>query len=350
MSFRDNLLHLRAANNMTQEQLAVLLGVSRQAVTKWESEKSYPEMDKLLKLCQIFNCTLDELVQGDLTASEPTQLPQAKPSTPPADVFDYDSAMRRFAWKISLGIALIIFGCALSFPFFSATDPIANPLFSLPENVAVTLGMLCLFLGVIAGLALIVPAGLAHAHFVREHPYIEDFYTKEDKARTRSSFSLQLVGGIAAIFVGICSAMLFGENSENVFAATIMLSFITLGVFFIVHGGMALGRTDIAKYNQGASEFLEESEIIAATTIPEAEKPELMRAKKTDKRIGAVCGTIMIIATAIALLMLFIPLASGSNEYNSGLIAFFWLPWPIGGLLCGIAALLIKGFGEGSDN
>lgn len=48
MSFRDNLLHLRASHNMTQEQLAVLLGVSRQSVTKWESERSYPEMDKLL--------------------------------------------------------------------------------------------------------------------------------------------------------------------------------------------------------------------------------------------------------------------------------------------------------------
>lgn len=350
MSFRDNLLHLRAANNMTQEQLAVLLGVSRQAVTKWESEKSYPEMDKLLKLCQIFNCTLDELVQGDLTASEPTQLPQTKPSTPPADVFDYDSTMRRFAWKISLGIALIIFGTSISLPFFNATDPSANPLFSLPENIGVTLGMLCLFLGVIAGLALIIPAGLAHAHFVREHPYIEDFYTKEDKARARSSFSLQLVGGIAAIFVGICSVILFGKNPENIFGVTIMLSFIALGIFFIVHGGMTLARTNITQYNHGASEVLEESEIIAATTIPEAEKTELMRAKKTDKRIGAVCGTIMIIATAIALLMLFIPLASGINEYNTGAIAFFWLPWPIGGLLCGIVALLIKGFGEGSDN
>lgn len=67
MSFRDNLIHLRAVNNMTQEQLAMLLGVSRQSVTKWESEKSYPEMDKLLKMCQIFGCTLDDLVQGDLT-------------------------------------------------------------------------------------------------------------------------------------------------------------------------------------------------------------------------------------------------------------------------------------------
>ena len=57
MSFRDNLQHLRATRNMTQEQLAMLLGVSRQSVTKWEAEKSYPEMDKLLKLCQIFECS-----------------------------------------------------------------------------------------------------------------------------------------------------------------------------------------------------------------------------------------------------------------------------------------------------
>lgn len=53
MSFRDNLQHLRATRNMTQEQLAMLVGVSRQSVTKWESERAYPEMDKLLKLCQI---------------------------------------------------------------------------------------------------------------------------------------------------------------------------------------------------------------------------------------------------------------------------------------------------------
>lgn len=58
---------MRATRNMTQEQLAVQLDVSRQSVTKWESERSYPEMDKLLKMCDLFDCTLDELVQGDLT-------------------------------------------------------------------------------------------------------------------------------------------------------------------------------------------------------------------------------------------------------------------------------------------
>ena len=82
MSFRDNMQHLRASRNMTQEQLAMLLGVSRQSVSKWEAERAYPEMDKLLRMCALFDCTLDELVCGDLTArpSDGTaRVPAGKP-------------------------------------------------------------------------------------------------------------------------------------------------------------------------------------------------------------------------------------------------------------------------------
>ena len=52
MKFHEILRQRRLALGLTQEQLALMLGVSRQSVTKWEAEKSYPEMDKLLKLCQ----------------------------------------------------------------------------------------------------------------------------------------------------------------------------------------------------------------------------------------------------------------------------------------------------------
>lgn len=64
MSFKENLQYLRGSRNMTQEQLAMLLGVSRQAISKWESEKAYPEMDKLLMLCDMFGVTLDDLVMA----------------------------------------------------------------------------------------------------------------------------------------------------------------------------------------------------------------------------------------------------------------------------------------------
>ncbi len=360
MSFRDNLIHLRATHNMTQEQLAMLLGVSRQAVTKWEAEKSYPEMDKLLKLCQVFNCTLDDLVQGDLTSAEAAPVVKPAPSYPPADVFGYDAEMRSLAWRVALGIALIILATALSLPFFNADDPLANPLFTLPENVAAALGTLTIFIGVAALLALIIPAGLSYSHFVREHPFIEDFYTKEEKTRARSSFCYQLIGGIACIFMGICVVILFsndpgnaldtiselphGGETENIFGVSLMLALIAAGVFFIVHGSMMLARTNIAQYNLKAAEVLESHEI-ATANIPEAEKQELLRTQKADKRIGAICGVIMIIATIVALLMLFLPMAGSDVEsYRTGPIALFWLPWPIGGLLCGIATILIKGF------
>lgn len=109
MSFRDNLQHLRASRNMTQEQLAMLVGVSRQSVTKWEAERACPEMDKLLKLCQIFDCSLDDLVSGDLTAREEDVAAPEVPAGPPTDVCGYDEHTRRFAFRIATGVSLFIF-------------------------------------------------------------------------------------------------------------------------------------------------------------------------------------------------------------------------------------------------
>ena len=113
MSFRDNMQHLRASRNMTQEQLAMLLGVSRQSVSKWEAERAYPEMDKLLRMCALFDCTLDELVCGDLTA-RPSDGTARVPAGKPQDVTGYDQAMRTFAWKLPLGIAVVMLGAALA--------------------------------------------------------------------------------------------------------------------------------------------------------------------------------------------------------------------------------------------
>lgn len=93
MSFSANLQHLRATRSMAQEQLAMLLGVSRQAVSKWESDAAYPEMDKLLCLCDIFECSLDELARGDLTHRAREHALTVSPG-PATDICDYDRRMR----------------------------------------------------------------------------------------------------------------------------------------------------------------------------------------------------------------------------------------------------------------
>ena len=66
MNLADNLKKIRKENNLSQEQLAEKLGVSRQSVSKWESGISYPEMDKVIQICNIFNLNINELINEDI--------------------------------------------------------------------------------------------------------------------------------------------------------------------------------------------------------------------------------------------------------------------------------------------
>ena len=61
MSFADNLKYVRKQQNITQEQLADMLSVSRQAISKWESGQGYPETEKLLIISKELNVSLDFL-------------------------------------------------------------------------------------------------------------------------------------------------------------------------------------------------------------------------------------------------------------------------------------------------
>lgn len=62
----ENLKKIRKDNNLSQEQLADELGVSRQAISKWESGAAYPEMEKLVQICQKFDVNIDDLLNKDI--------------------------------------------------------------------------------------------------------------------------------------------------------------------------------------------------------------------------------------------------------------------------------------------
>ena len=66
MNLAENLKKIRKEHNLSQEQLAEQLGVSRQSVSKWESNQAYPEMDKVIQLAKMFNLNVDDLLNQDI--------------------------------------------------------------------------------------------------------------------------------------------------------------------------------------------------------------------------------------------------------------------------------------------
>ncbi len=65
MTIGDRLLKLRKERNLSQEDLANELDVSRQTISKWETNQSMPDFDKIVPLCKYFGITTDELLTGD---------------------------------------------------------------------------------------------------------------------------------------------------------------------------------------------------------------------------------------------------------------------------------------------
>ena len=320
MKFRDNLLHLRQQRNMTQEQLAMLLGVSRQSVAKWESGQSTPEVDKLLKMAELFSCTIDELVSDDLSTRTVAPAEILPEDAPIEDVCGYDEHMKGFAFGIATGVGIIILGTAISVLIAAL----------VPEPISEALVTACVLAFVAIGLAFILPAAINHASFAKAHPFIEDFYTPQQKEAEHRSFAMQLTGGIALILLGVIvvsvSDVTANEQLQEI-ASAVLLALVAAGVWIIVHCGIIHGLSDIASYNNERADEQWE---------------------RDNPRVGHICGIIMLIATIIGLLLLFggAAAAHAGVEHADVALSFFWVSWLVGGICCGIATLVMRSSAE----
>lgn len=70
MTIGERLLKLRKERNLSQEELANVLDVSRQTISKWETDQSTPDFDKIIPLCEFFGITSDELLTGNSNIKE----------------------------------------------------------------------------------------------------------------------------------------------------------------------------------------------------------------------------------------------------------------------------------------
>ena len=77
MTLGEKIAKQRKELNYTQEQLADVLGVSRQSISKWESDIAYPETEKLIELGKLFECSMDYLLKDDVTEKTDTSVSES---------------------------------------------------------------------------------------------------------------------------------------------------------------------------------------------------------------------------------------------------------------------------------
>ena len=98
MQLGEHIYQYRSACGMSQGELASAVDVSRQSVSKWENNSAVPELDKLIKMSQLFNVTLDELVYGKQEAPIEEKIQQTA------------TEQRGFPLRVWIGATMLLFG------------------------------------------------------------------------------------------------------------------------------------------------------------------------------------------------------------------------------------------------
>ena len=135
MKLSENLKRIRKDNNLSQEQLAEKLGVSRQAVSKWESGQSYPEMDKVLLICKLFNFNIDELMNENVMEVSQNKQSKININKYIEDFFGFINktidmfSVMRFRDRLKCVLENIIM-CAIIFAIFLVLSAIGGHIFA----------------------------------------------------------------------------------------------------------------------------------------------------------------------------------------------------------------------------
>ncbi len=170
------------------------MAVSRQTVSKWESDQSFPETDKLIALCDLFGCSMDALLRGDVRESFLE------------DTAGYDKHYNQFTVRICVGVGCVLFG------LFSL-------LFSYGMYWSDTVSVLLFFAFLVIAVAVfIIIAGLSHGDFVKAHPKIQPFYTEEKVAAVyRFTDRIDFARCDVADCGGCPRTVRFGEREMGIF-------------------------------------------------------------------------------------------------------------------------------------
>ena len=160
MILADKIIQLRKKNGWSQEELADKMQVSRQAVSKWEGAQAVPDLEKILRLGQLFGVTTDYLLKDELEQESFAEEAAPARRVTLAQANEYLDLRERASLRIAAATVL----CIVS-PIPLMLLGVASQARRVPENLAVAAGLIALLLLVAAAVVLFLRCGFQNAPY-----------------------------------------------------------------------------------------------------------------------------------------------------------------------------------------
>ncbi|MDD6063400.1 MAG: helix-turn-helix transcriptional regulator [Clostridiales bacterium] len=326
MTFSEKISALRKQKGWSQEELAEKLMVTRQAVSKWESAQSMPDLDKLVQLSEALGVSTDYLLKDEQAQSAPVPA-TAEQTAKPRHVTQEEA--RRYLQlqtaaipKTTLGVALCVWSpiALIGLPVLRST---LN--WGFPEEICSGIGLCVLLVMVAAGVALLLTAGgtLREFEYLEREPIETDNGAREQALhmqREMASFCTRqnTIGVVLCILsvLPLFALMCVPGVPDGYYSLAVCALLLLVGIacLLLVRTGSMRGAVD---------KLLEQG--------------DYTRENKAKSRfVGAVSAAYWLVVTAAFLFYTFGPNGNGQPQYS-------WFIWAIAGVLYGalMAALSV---------
>ena len=326
MTFSEKISALRKQKGWSQEELAEKLMVTRQAVSKWESAQSMPDLDKLVQLSEALGVSTDYLLKDEQAQSAPVPA-TAEQTVKPRHVTQEEA--RRYLQlqtaaipKTTLGVALCVWSSIvlIGLPVLRST---LN--WGFPEEICSGIGLCVLLVMVAAGVALLLTA----SGKLREFEYLEREPIETDNGAREQALSMQrevlpicakrnTIGVVLCILsvLPLFALMCVPGVPDGYYSLAVCALLLLVGIacLLLVRTGSMRGAVD---------KLLEQG--------------DYTRENKAKSRfVGAVSAAYWLVVTAVFLFYTFGPNGNGQPQYS-------WFIWAVAGVLYGalMAALSV---------
>ena len=335
MILADKIIRLRKKNGWSQEELADKINVSRQAVSKWESAQSIPDLEKILQLGALFGVTTDYLLKDEIEDEEFSNDDSSDTTVKKISIEEanaYLEQRKRASWRIALATFLCILS-PIALIVLTTLSGLPNPI--ITETTASAVGLIVLFAFILCAVPIYIYCGFKnepYAFLDKNIPFELEYGVKgmvtERKKKFRDTYiKFNIIAACVCIFSPI--PLIISGFTENELFVIMMLA-----VLMIVAGIGASIFIVVGVQNASMQKLLKEGE------FTEKEK------KRTSVK-EAVGFAYWGILTAIFFVWGFLG-NDGSGISGNGWISwrYNWIVFAVGGILFPIVMCICNYFAD----